>query len=109
MAGIRETLFVTIDDLLARPAENDATAARVIDFLRSEGAGAFGHGGVRTLLEHLVGCYEIVTRWEQPTDIAHAALVHSVYGTDVYARPLLPLSRRPELISLVGALAERLA
>ena len=100
---------MTIDDLLARPTENDATAARVIDFLRSEGAGDLGHAGARTLLGHLVSSYEIVRRWEQSTVIAHAALVHSVYGTDVYARPLLPLTRRHDLITLVGEQAERLA
>lgn len=107
--AIRETFLVTVDDVLARPMGNDATAARVIDFLRSEGAGALGHARGRTLLAHLVGSYEIVRRWEQSNVIAHAALVHSVYGTDVYARPLLPLSRRHELINLVGEQAERLA
>jgi hypothetical protein len=100
---------VSIDDLLVRPTENDATAARVIDFLRSEGAGDLGHAGGRSLLAHLVGSYEIVRRWEQSTVIAHAALVHSVYGTDVYSRALLPLTRRHELITLVGEQAERLA
>ncbi|HEY2656122.1 MAG TPA: aspartyl/asparaginyl beta-hydroxylase domain-containing protein [Solirubrobacteraceae bacterium] len=100
---------MTIDDLFPRPTENDATAARVIGFLCSEGAGDLGHAGARTLLAHLVGSYEIARRWGQSTVIAHAALVHSVYGTDVYARPLLPLTRRHELIALVGEQAERLA
>jgi hypothetical protein len=109
LARIRETFLMTGHDLLAQPTENDTTAARVIDFLRSEGAGGLGHAGARTLLAHLVGSYEIVRRWEQSTVVAHAALIHSVYGTDVYARPLLPLSRRRELIALVGEPAERLA
>ena len=100
---------MTVDDLLARPMENDPTAARVIDFLRAEGAGDLGHAWGRTLLAHLVGSYEIARRWGQPSVIAHAALVHSVYGTEVYTRPLLPLSRRHELITLVGEQAERLA
>ena len=103
LARIRETFLVTIDDLLARPTENDATAARVIDFLRSEGAGDLGHAGARSLLAHLVSSYEIVRRWEQATVIAHAALVHSVYGTDVYARPLLPLM----VVTLISAVALR--
>ncbi len=100
---------MSVHDLLARSLEDDATAASVIDFLRTEGAGDLGHGGTRTLLAHLVGSYEIARRWEQSTVIAHAALIHSVYGTDVYARPLLPLTRRRELIDLVGEPAERLA
>jgi aspartate beta-hydroxylase len=102
-------LLVTIDDLRVRPTENDATAARVIDFLRSEGAEAVRHAGTRTLLAHLVSSYEIARRWAQSTVIAHAALVHSVYGTDVYTRPVLSLTRRHELIALVGEQAERLA
>ncbi len=100
---------MTVDDLPARPTWSDATAARLIAFLRSEGAGEVGHAGARTLLAHLVGTYEVVRRWEQPAVVAHASLIHSVYGTDVYARPFLPLTRRHELISLVGEQAERLA
>jgi hypothetical protein len=100
---------MTVDDLPARPTGSDATAARLIAFLRCEGAGEVGHAGARTLLAHLVGTYEVVSRWEQPAVVAHASLIHSVYGTDVYGRPLLPLTRRHELISLVGEQAERLA
>ena len=100
---------MTVHDPFPGPTEGDATAARVIDFLRSEGAGDLHHAGARTLLAHLVGSYEIVRRWEQSAVMAHAALIHSIYGTDVYARPLLPLSRRRELIALVGERAERLA
>ncbi|HEY2652438.1 MAG TPA: hypothetical protein VGI50_10980, partial [Solirubrobacteraceae bacterium] len=79
-----------VDDLLATGTENDATAAGVIDFLRSEGAGDLGHTGASKLLGHLVGSYEIVRRWGGSTVIAHAALIHSVYGTDAYQRRLLP-------------------
>ena len=109
LGTIRDTFPMTAHDPLDRLTEHDATAARLIDFLRSEGAGDLGHAGGRTLLAHLVGSYEIVRRWGQSSVIAHAALIHSVYGTDVYARPLLPLSRRRELITLVGEAAERLA
>ncbi|MGI8413730.1 MAG: aspartyl/asparaginyl beta-hydroxylase domain-containing protein [Solirubrobacteraceae bacterium] len=100
---------MTADDLPAAPLVNDATATRLIAFLRSEGAGELGHTGARTLLAHLIGTYEIVRRWEQPAVLAHAALIHSVYGTDVYARALVPLTRRHDLITLVGEPAERLA
>ena len=93
----------------SRRLTDDATAARLIAFLRSEGAEDLGHAGARPLLAHLVGTYEVVRRWGQPPVMAHAALIHSVYGTDVYAPSLLPLTRRHELISLVGEQAERLA
>lgn len=100
---------MTVDNLPARPTPRDAIAVQVMAFLHCEGAGEVGHAGARTLLAHLVGTYEVVRRWEQPDVVAHASLIHSVYGTDVYARPLLQLTRRHELTSLVGAQAERLA
>ncbi|MDQ6818883.1 MAG: aspartyl/asparaginyl beta-hydroxylase domain-containing protein [Actinomycetota bacterium] len=100
---------MTADDPLAPPSADDAVVARLIAFLRHEGADARDHAGERTLIDHLIGTYEVLRRWEQPAAIAHAALIHSVYGTDVYARPLLPLSRRPELIALAGEEVERLA
>ncbi len=100
---------MSTDNLLAAPSANDAVVKRVIAFLRDEGAGTHGHAAERTLIDHLIGTYEVVRRWELPAAIAHAALIHSVYGTDVHARALLPLSRRRELIPLAGAEAERLA
>lgn len=103
-------LFLMIaSDLHARPARIDETAERLVAFLRAEGAGDLTHARAGTLLDHLAGTYEIVSRWEQPAAIAHAALIHSVYGTDVYGRALLPLARRHELVSLAGEQAERLA
>ena len=87
----------------------DPRAGEIISFLRSHGAERLGHAGGRTLLDHLVGTYEIVRRWEQPLVFQHAALVHSVYGTDVYARRLLPLSRREDVVRVAGDQAERLA
>ncbi len=87
----------------------DARAGEIISFLRSHGAERLVHAGGRTLLDHLVGTYEIVRRWEQPLVLQHAALVHSVYGTDVYAQRLLPLSRREDVARVAGDQAERLA
>jgi aspartate beta-hydroxylase len=81
---------------------------RLIAFLRSEGATQMRHGR-RPLLGHLIGTYEIVRRWNQPVALQHAALIHSVYGTDVYRQQLLPRSRRDELIEVAGGEAERLA
>jgi aspartate beta-hydroxylase len=82
---------------------------RLIAFLADEGAERSRHARRRTLLDHLVGTCEIVRRWNQPRELQYAALIHSVYGTDVYEQPLLPLPRRTELIELAGEGAERLA
>jgi aspartate beta-hydroxylase len=87
----------------------DDTAAAVVDFLRSEGAARVPHRGGSTLLDHLVETYCILRRWRQPVWLQHAALIHSVYGTDVYRQQLLPLSRRDDVLNVAGARAERLA
>jgi aspartyl/asparaginyl beta-hydroxylase (cupin superfamily) len=56
-----------------------------------------------------VGAYAITRRWGQPAWLQHAALIHSVYGTDAYRQSLLPLSRRDEVAAVAGNEAERLA
>lgn len=78
-------------------------------FLRHEGAAKHTHAGGRTLLEHLIGTYEIVRRWNQPSWLQHAALIHSVYGTDAHPNALLAATRRSALASLAGERAERIA
>ena len=92
-----------------RVTGDDRRTERLIGFLRSEGAGRLAHGDDRTLLEHLVGTYEIVCRWNQPPRLRYAALIHSVYGTDVFHQQLLLLSRRHDVIKIAGDQAERLA
>ncbi|HEX8975673.1 MAG TPA: aspartyl/asparaginyl beta-hydroxylase domain-containing protein [Solirubrobacteraceae bacterium] len=87
----------------------DPTARALISFLTTEGAAEHAHRGGRGLLEHLQGTYEIVARWNQPPQLQHAALIHSVYGTDLYRHPLLPVSRRAEVAAIAGEAAERLA
>jgi Aspartyl/Asparaginyl beta-hydroxylase len=77
--------------------------------LQVEGASEMRHGAGRSLFDHLVGTYAIVRRWEQPDWLAHAALLHSVYGTDRYRQELCPLSCRSRVSRLAGARAERIA
>ncbi|HET9104030.1 MAG TPA: aspartyl/asparaginyl beta-hydroxylase domain-containing protein [Solirubrobacteraceae bacterium] len=84
-------------------------AAAIIRRLAAEGAAQHAHRGEATLLDHLIGTYEIMRRWHQPEPLQHAALLHSVYGTDVYRPRLLPPGRRGELRAIAGADAERLA
>jgi len=88
---------------------DDATAAALVVFLRAKGAEAAGHSGGRTLLEHLLGTYWITRRWGQSRWLAHAALIHSVYGTDSYERRLLPAGQRAAVAEVAGDRAERLA
>ena len=77
--------------------------------METEGAGEMRHGAGRSLLDHLLETYAIVLRWGQPEWLAHAALLHSAYGTDRYREQLLPLSQRSQVSELAGARAERIA
>jgi aspartate beta-hydroxylase len=90
-------------------ATDDGAGGALLDFLRAAGAGEMRHGGGRTLLEHLVETRNLIGRWGQPESLQRAALIHSVYGTDVYRGQLLRRSRRDELARVAGAEAERLA
>lgn len=88
---------------------DDAAAAALVGFLRAKGADALPHAGGRTLLDHLLGTYSVTRRWGQPLWLQHAALIHSVYGTDSYQRRLLDSGQRAELARVAGDRAERLA
>ncbi len=85
------------------------SSAAIVAFLRAEGAGEQRHGGGRSLLAHLEETAAIVERWEQPPWLVHAALIHSVYGTDAYRHQLVPQSRRAEVAEVAGERAELLA
>ncbi len=67
------------------------------------------HAGDRSLLEHLIGTAELLGRWGQPDAIRHAALIHSVYGTEVYRHAIAGEGDRAELAAVAGEEAERLA
>ncbi len=87
----------------------DATADAIVTFLRDRGADATSHAGGRTLLDHLIGTAAILRRWGQPAILQHAALVHSVYGTEAFHERLVAPTRRHEVAGVAGGQAERLA
>ncbi|HZO77347.1 MAG TPA: aspartyl/asparaginyl beta-hydroxylase domain-containing protein [Solirubrobacteraceae bacterium] len=89
--------------------EADPIASAVVDFLKTKGGHQMRHGAQRSLLDHLVETYAIVRRWHQPEWLTHAALLHSVYGTDRYRKQLLPLSCRGRVREMAGRRAERTA
>ncbi len=77
--------------------------------LTARGAAAAPHAQGRNLLEHLIGTAELLGRWRQPDTIRRAALIHSVYGTDVYRHAIAGEGDRAELAAVAGEDAERLA
>jgi hypothetical protein len=63
----------------------------------------------RTLLDHLVGTFEILQAASQPEEISFAGLFHSIYGTNAFVHQTLSLGNRSELVGLIGEQAEALA
>lgn len=79
----------------------------LIDYLMNLGADEVPHSG-RTLLDHLTGTASIVERWGEREDVVHAALFHSIYGTEFFRRATLGPDDRPTVAQKIGAYAERL-
>lgn len=83
-------------------------AAPFIDVLRRYHADATPHSG-RTLIDHLLGTYQLLEAWGNPPDICRAGLFHSIYGTNIFAVPSASFDDRPLIRKAIGAPAERLA
>lgn len=90
-------------------SRSDPVREALLAFLRERGAGEARHGRGRPLLEHLSETAAVLARWHQPETLQHAALLHSVYGTDAYRHELLGAGDRGELAAIAGDQAERLA
>ncbi|MDH6440858.1 hypothetical protein M2158_009399 [Streptomyces sp. SAI-144] len=73
--------------------------------LRRLGADRTPHPG-GTLLAHLERVRIQLALWEARPALQVAGLCHAFYGTDGFPTGLLPLDRRTELASVIGAEAE---
>lgn len=89
-------------------AENDGLPNQFIDLLRQCGATRRSHSG-RTLFDHLLGTYELLRRWGNPSTVCLGGLFHSIYGTNRFRHESLSEKERPRLRSLIGNEAEKLA
>ena len=76
--------------------------------LAAGNAHSIPHSG-RTLLDHLVGTYWLLSDWECEEHVCLAGLVHSAYGTASLSHTTVPVTERAKLKRLVGREAERLA
>jgi hypothetical protein len=76
--------------------------------LNSCGAGQAPHSG-RTLLDHLVGTYQLLANWGCPPHVCLAGLFHSIYGTNAFHRRSLGIADRDRLRDAIGTQAEALA
>lgn len=80
----------------------------IIAFLKSRSAEKLEHVH-GDLVEHLAGTYALVREWGNPPDVCHAALCHTVYGTDGFSATLLDVnSEREDLVRIIGSQADEL-
>lgn len=59
-------------------------------------------------MDHLVGVHDLLAEWENPLYVCAAGMFHSIYGTSSYTAITLPLSKRGNLINIIGSASERL-
>lgn len=81
---------------------------RSLEFLRARGADRLVHSN-RCLLDHLIGTRRLLLDWGARPRLCSAGLFHSVYGTEHFETPCVPISQRSEVRGLIGNEAEHLA
>jgi hypothetical protein len=87
----------------------DPKYREMIDFLRGLGTDEIEHSGDKGFLAHLVAVFSDLGQWGCDQDLCRAGMFHSIYGTELFRRFSLPLSRRSEVQALIGERAERIA
>lgn len=63
----------------------------------------------RSFLEHLIGTWWILNKWNLPRAICRAGLMHSCYSTLFYPHALFKIQARPRVREIIGPQAEALA
>lgn len=87
----------------------DPKYREMIDFLRGLGTEEIEHSGDKGFLAHLVAVFSDLQQWGCDQDLCRAGMFHSIYGTELFRRFSLPVSRRGEVQALIGERAERIA
>jgi hypothetical protein len=77
------------------------------DFLIEAGTIDQAHSG-RTLHEHLVGTWTLLTDWHCSVDICNAGLFHSIYGTATFKPKTVSIDDRDVIQEMIGDRAENL-
>lgn len=75
--------------------------SKYLSFLRDHGADKVQHSN-RTLLDHLVGTYNLLQTWDNEQHVCLVGLFHSVYGTRTFTDGLLNLDQRALVKRLLG-------
>ena len=85
-----------------------AEYAELLEFLRREGTAEVQHSKV-DFMAHLVGVHRVLASWQCSDTVCSAGLFHSIYGSEGFSDGALDPRRRPEIRTLIGTAAERLA
>ena len=84
------------------------TFKELTNYLVSLGTADIAHSE-KSYLAHAIGVHNDLRAWGCSDDLCHAALFHSIYGTQQFQGFTLPLERRGELQALIGDYAEKIA
>ena len=85
-----------------------ASFKELTGFFREIGAADVGHTN-KTYLAHCIGVHGDMKKWGGDDVMCHAALFHSIYGTEIFQDFTLPVERRADVRALIGERAEYLA
>ena len=88
--------------------ENDIQREKLILFLEEIGVNHTGHTG-RSLMDHLMGTYDLLKKWGCDDSTAIAGGLHSVYGTNIFTKESINDAARPIVRRRFGNRPERLA
>jgi hypothetical protein len=80
-----------------------------LDLLRELSTDESSHSKGRSLLDHLKGTYELLKKWDNPSDVCVGGLFHSIYGTQYYKVQSADLADREHIANVIGSRAEELA
>jgi hypothetical protein len=86
----------------------DRDYKRMTDFLVGMGVEQVPHTH-KSYLGHLIAVHRSLESHGCSQDVCRAGMFHSIYGTERFRVFTLPLERRGDVRSLIGARAERLA
>lgn len=108
--ALRMTLVFKLQRTPVNAAPDGAPMPRanLLEFLRRHGAEANGHSG-RSLMEHLMGTWQLLKKWDCAEHVCLAGLFHSIYGTSIYRRRTISRHERAAVRTVIGAQAEELA
>jgi len=82
-------------------AVTDQKLRKIIALLRELGADAIPHSS-RSLLDHLIGTYDVLNQWHCDSDVCKAGLFHSVFGTPSFPHALVADDYHDTIRNLIG-------